>query len=63
MSLPRVVIQSLPFEEGFQLKLVKNLFKGNYVEYERVSDKNKYMSLSDYLLIKFKKLTLHVKSS
>lgn len=38
MSLPRVVIQSLPFEEGFQLKLVKNLFKGNYVEYERVSD-------------------------
>ena len=49
VSSPRAVMKSISPEESFELILVKTLFNGNYLEYTSIGDKNKQLSLSQYL--------------
>ena len=49
VSSPRAVQKSISPEESFELILVKTSFNGNYLEYKIIGDKNKQLSLSEYL--------------
>ena len=42
-------MKSISPEESFELILVKTLFNGNYLEHTSIGDKNKQLSLSQYL--------------